>query len=361
MKERDTGLDLLRVLSMCGIVGLHVLGQGGILGSLDKVFPFAFGFGLEALFLCSVNIFAILSGYFYGLRRFEGFKNRNIVRLILTVLFYCLLITVLFVLFSDIPLGAKDLLFAVFPPLKERYWYITNYVFLFFLMPYINRLTQQLPQRLFHNLLFVLFAFGVMITTFGIRDYFVLNKGYSVLWLAICYLIGVYIRTYGLPFCLQLKAWGSMALIAVNTALVVLSIYVLRPFAPTLDPQMFLQYNSPFIVVNSILLFGLFKDNSKLANIKSSKIVVMLSTAAFDVYIIHCHILIFDYVLENHFVSFAALNPFAMVGAVLLTIVGVYFFCFIIAEARMWVFRVIGLNRLSDTIGEKMDRCLLES
>lgn len=360
MKERDTGLDLLRVLSMCGIVGLHILGQGGVLDHVDKSFNFVTGFFVEALFLCSVNIFAILSGYFYGLRCFENFKIRNIVRLILVVLFYCLLITLLFMLFSNVPLGAKDWLFAMFPPLKGRYWYITNYVFLFFLMPYINRLTHQLPKHLFHNLLLVLIAFGSIVSTFGIRDFFVMNKGYSALWLTICYLIGVYIRMYGMPFRLKLKAWENVSLIAGNTALVVLSIYVLRPFAPTLDPEMFLQYNSPFVVVNSILLFGLFMDNQKLAH-KNRQIVGMLSAAAFDIYIIHCHVLIFDYVLKNRFVSFAALNPFAMVGAVLLSIVGIYSVCFILAEARMYVFRATGLNRLSDNIGGKMDRYLFES
>lgn len=127
MNQRDYSLDLLRVLSMCGIVGLHILGQGGILSSLTKgnsIIHFMLGYGMESFFLCSVNIFAIISGYFYGTRSFDGFKNRNIVDLILTVLFYCLLITVIFVLLQPVTaihIGAMDILFSLFPPLKGRY------------------------------------------------------------------------------------------------------------------------------------------------------------------------------------------------------------------------------------------------
>lgn len=35
-KIRNNGVDLLRILAMCGIIGLHVLNNGGILENLSN-------------------------------------------------------------------------------------------------------------------------------------------------------------------------------------------------------------------------------------------------------------------------------------------------------------------------------------
>lgn len=66
MKERNTGLDLCRIISMLGIVILHVIGKGGALQTVSGQYTMK-QWMIELLFicaLCSVNVFALMSGYF---------------------------------------------------------------------------------------------------------------------------------------------------------------------------------------------------------------------------------------------------------------------------------------------------------
>ena len=90
-KERNYGIDLLRLISMFMIVGLHVLGQGGILKSVqDLTFKGEIFWGLEILFYGAVNVYAIISGY-------VGYKTKhkatNLINLCLQMLFFAIVIT----------------------------------------------------------------------------------------------------------------------------------------------------------------------------------------------------------------------------------------------------------------------------
>lgn len=40
MKERNYGIDLLRVISMIGVMALHVLGHGGVLANTKILFEY---------------------------------------------------------------------------------------------------------------------------------------------------------------------------------------------------------------------------------------------------------------------------------------------------------------------------------
>lgn len=63
-KERLAGLDILRILSMLGIVGLHIINEGGLRCTLpiNSISYFVVMILLTILFT-SVNIFALLTGY----------------------------------------------------------------------------------------------------------------------------------------------------------------------------------------------------------------------------------------------------------------------------------------------------------
>lgn len=62
--KRNSGIDLLRIISMIMIVTLHLLGHGGILNNLE---PFTSGhysaWTLEIIAYCAVNCYALISGY----------------------------------------------------------------------------------------------------------------------------------------------------------------------------------------------------------------------------------------------------------------------------------------------------------
>ena len=67
MKERNYGIDLLRVISMIGVMTLHVLGHGGVL-AITKILTLNYNIAwlLNILFCSAVNCFVLITGYFGG-------------------------------------------------------------------------------------------------------------------------------------------------------------------------------------------------------------------------------------------------------------------------------------------------------
>lgn len=88
-QKRNTGIDLLRVVSMAMVVALHVLGQGGILGaSAERSANYNIAWFLEIAAYCAVNCYALISGY-VGIR--AKHKASNIIMLWLQVALYFIL------------------------------------------------------------------------------------------------------------------------------------------------------------------------------------------------------------------------------------------------------------------------------
>ena len=94
MSERNRGIDLFRIVAMIFAVGVHIVGQGGILdASVKQSLGYETARILDILFVCCVDCFALISGYVgYG----SKFKPANILYLWMETLFYSVLITVVF-------------------------------------------------------------------------------------------------------------------------------------------------------------------------------------------------------------------------------------------------------------------------
>ena len=76
--KRNNGLDICRVLSMCGIIGLHVMNAGGVIANTD--FLSVQGIlmrGLIVLFYPVVNIFGMMTGWLYISKK--EVKNKNLI------------------------------------------------------------------------------------------------------------------------------------------------------------------------------------------------------------------------------------------------------------------------------------------
>ena len=90
MKQRNFGLDLLRMAAMFLVAVLHVLGAGGVLDSAAPLSPdYMTAWLLETAAFCAVNCYALLSG-FVGLG--GRFRYANLALLWCQVAFYTLLI-----------------------------------------------------------------------------------------------------------------------------------------------------------------------------------------------------------------------------------------------------------------------------
>lgn len=361
-EKRNIGIDILRIVSMYQIVMLHFLNLGEV---LDKLKPGTLSAALIR-FVCvtslvSVNVFGIITGWLNCEKK--DYKWNRIIELLLSVLFWCTALTVSLFPILHNQLTLKDFIIALFPALKGRYWYITSYVFVFFSMPYLNRVATSLDRNEFKKMLIILVVLLSVLPTFLRTDFFKLNNGMSPLWLIVCYFIGAYIKRYfngekiSKEFCLRL-----FFLLAVCTLIWwMLTEYVtIRLFNEAkLCTFWTNSYYSPVLVVMAVaaVLWGT-RIQCNWAKMKA--IIIGLSDVTFGIYIIHCNILLWDRIIEPIIIkkSELVLSTGAICSTLVFMIGALVLFLFsaLLEKGRILLFENCHIKEYQDNFATKMNR-----
>ncbi len=362
MTKRNYGIDLLRCISMLMVVTLHIMGHGGVLKSAPSGSnTYKVAWLIEIVCYGAVNCYALISGY-VGVN--SNHKLRNIVPLWLQVLFYSVVITLLFYLFSPELVTGKTIVSSFFPTIHKFYWYFTAYFALFFLMPFINKgicaLNKKEAARLCLALFVIFPIFRTMLCfnvgdTFSSNDIFNTNGGYSVIWLLILYVMGGCISKFHLlqkirtPF-LLLAFVGSVA-ISLGFKLFMESGFAPESLKKIATAGTFISYVSPTVVVMSISLLLLFSRLSDMPAIPKA-ITVFLAPVSFSVYLIQEHPLVRAHFVTGKYTAFAADGVLKLVLYTFLAVIIFYLGCCLIDHIRLQIFKLLRikplLNRICD-------------
>ena len=210
--ERKTGVDFLRMFLMFLVPILHLLGDGGVLANTQWMSgQYLSGWLLEAAALCAVDCFALISGYVGYTAKFRWSRVAN---LWLSIVFYTLGITALFALVVPGSVNGKTWFAAFFPVISSQYWFITAYVGMFFFIPLMNLALERAGKRILTEVLvavMVVFSFLPCLFTMLLQESpFGLHRGYSLVWLAILYLLGGYLRKYDIPRTISRKKAAAL-------------------------------------------------------------------------------------------------------------------------------------------------------
>lgn len=283
-KRRNVGLDVCRILSMIGIVLIHVVDVGGALGAGSKDYSIGY-WTAEWVFICaccSVDIFAMMSGYL-GINKSKNTCFRSL-ELIAIVLFYSVLITVLLLIFMPAKItGIKDVIKGLLPPLVGRYWYITCFIPVMILQPFINKMLLCLSKKQ-HGILVILqiLIFSCLPSVIPV-DFFRFEEGYSFAWLLSLYTIGAYLG--------RVKADGKFkflkkyaALIFLGTSFVLLFGNILVTHVVGKNHNYMVRYTSPLVLLMGVCVLLALADKKWKAH---GKVLEKVSAVTFDVYIIH--------------------------------------------------------------------------
>lgn len=199
--ERNMGVELFRIMSMVLVILLHVLGHGGVLGRTEHLSTnYKIAWFLETLAYCSVNCYAIISGFANVKTKF---KFRRFVNLWLETVVMILSITAIvhfWVPSVDVP--KEWWIAAVLPLLKRELWYFCAYFFMYPLIPLINKGLLSL-SRWQHIVIIIWLQVPTIFKLIQHKDNYVLSSGYSAMWLICLYVLGAYFRIYGPP------KWGK--------------------------------------------------------------------------------------------------------------------------------------------------------
>lgn len=145
---RDYSVDLLKIISMILVVILHLNLFGGLIKSADDTGNILFKFMVnfyEEISIIAVNVFIIISSWFLCTNQTYTLKSKRILRLLVSMFFWYLVMTGVAYLLGVRP-GFKELLFSV-PLIGKSYDFMAGYVILFFLSPFLNRLTSQMNHK----------------------------------------------------------------------------------------------------------------------------------------------------------------------------------------------------------------------
>ena len=338
MKSRNYGIDLLKSVSMCMVVVLHVLGVGGILnGTIEGSAANYAAWLLETANICAVNCFGLVSGYVLCKGRY---RRSRLLSLWLRVVLESLIITAIFAIATTGVVGTKEWFNVFTPVIHNIYWYFTAYFALFFFVPYINKMLDSLSIKETASLsVSIVFVFVFLGNSLN-NDLFFLHGGYGFLWLLCLYVLGASLRRIEIKPSVN-KYWFLLGyILCVTVSCVIMKL---------LNMQVIIAYTSPFTLISAVLLL-LFFRRLEFKSPKSQKFISMLSRTSFGVYIIHTHPLIWINLLTDRFVPYLNYKLPLMIGAVLLTAVTIYSVCTLGDWLIEKFFKLIRIDRLENAV-----------
>ncbi len=293
-KPRQTNIELLRIIAILFIISFHYVYKSGyVLTSLNvnSVIIKSFYFLGEL----GVNIFALITGYFM----INGkFKSKKLLKLLIEVNFYYLLTIFLKQAythnignwFCSLLKSPKSTFLMFFPVIFNKYWFITAYILIYILSPYLNKFIKSLTKDELKKLLLILFfIWSVIPTFFGFFENTTESLLYynRFLWLIFMYFLGSYIKLYSLKIFKNKKI--SIFTAIFSLAFMVLGIIVIFKFGNlfkkigTKETAYFWQPNTIPMLILSVSLFELFLK----LKIPNLKLINVAASTTLGVYMLH--------------------------------------------------------------------------
>ena len=351
-RKRNYGIDLLRIVSMWMIVGLHVLGDGGgtesSIGTANSV-----AWLLECICICGVDCFAIISGYVGYTDKEKKRPYRKILSFWLQVFFYSFGITLIFFLLTPETVGIGTLIKSAMPIATKQYWYVSAYFALVFAAPFVNKLIRMLDKRECTGMVLIIFVLLSLYGTFSSRfnDPFQLNTGYSFIWLMMLYIVGSWLKKYQIPNLAKKRVFGIIILCCMAFT------WLWKVIMPdALDPYWFINYISPTVFAASTAIVSMFSKFH--FHNWFQKIVSFLSPAAFGVYLIHVHRLVLGRLISGSFTWAANRSALVIVAYIAISTLAILLICLFIEKIRLTLFKAFriddGVSRLSDYFYKKI-------
>lgn len=296
VKKRDSNFELLRIIAMFAIIGYHFYLQTPIYTMPADTFSHFAGMLLGSFGRAAVNLFVMIGAW--HLMELP-FRSIRIVRLYLTALFYTVTVSGIVVLLSHADAGTayKVMIRAVFPFTASPLWFISDYLFLLLLSPFLNLLIHGLSRKSYCYLTAVLLlVFSVIPTIANLIPGLNVYKFYIVKsdmgWMTALYLIVGYLKIYP-PAMLnsgKVALNGTLLLIAGCAALCFLDCFLLKYASLEFSAKKvhaflefsFFDLSSVFNVMLSVLMFELFRTVRF-----SSAFVNAVAKQTLGIYILH--------------------------------------------------------------------------
>ncbi len=352
-KKRDSGVEVLRIIAILMVIGLHAFNFGNYYEQAEAVGGFVriTSIGIRVLLIPAVDIFVLITGYFMVKMRFDIKKAyKRVLKTYLVILFYSIVLTTLALLlgpkFYTID-GNRDsiliiILRMIFPVTAQTWYFLSHYILLCLLAPFVNIILQNIKKKdyqvllavttFFMSIWFMLASIRIMDEVVRITYFSDIQKGMSVFSFLYLYIIGGYIRLHTSK---NTKLQWKYLIYGLCCMGINVSFFTVLEKVLELD-DMILKYTNPFVILMAVMLLMFFKDLHFY-----SKIINTLASTTIGVYAIHE----FRYVREwlwnmFDFRKVDCSNMFLNVVYIISIMVMVFGVCAIIDLLRQKLFKV---------------------
>lgn len=330
-KKRDSNLEMLRIISMILIVAHHYAVHGfnnvQLYYSFNKYVVDILSLGGKVGVIC----FILISGYFM----INGkFTIKKLWKLEGQVLFYSLGMYVLFstVLEPVYKIDDKAIKTSFYPIAYSQYWFITCYVVIMILSPYINKFIHCMEKKELKKFLIIMIILWPVTMTFLGGSFAFNHLG----WLIVLYIMAAYINLYVKFDSKAIKK--NKIIMIVSIALLVLSpvIYNTLWKITRIDDYLnssrdLASISSILVLIVSVSMFIYFLNKKRY----SSNIINNISKCTLGVYLIHENTFFRPYLWEKILKNDSYYSSRMLIVHAILSIIIVYVIASIIDYIRM--------------------------
>ena len=356
ISKRNSNIELLRIIAMFMIVLSHYSIHSGVITTDLPIGFNRFLFESANFGNIGVIIFVIITGYF-SIDSKEPFKLKKLLLLILETMFYSISIFIIFVLLGKETFSIKILVHNAFPITYQIYWFMSAYVILYILIPYLNIMLNSCNKKQLSLLLGIIFILSIL-NTINNRLYYI-NELIQII---MFYIIGAYLKRFE-PNILKNKKN--------NIFILLLTLFIMMTSVIIID---LIKIKLPNILISSDYLYGRFKITSLLFSISlflsfknskpiNNKLINIISQATLGVYLIHENPSMINVLWNNilHVSKYAYSKT--LIIHMIISVIIIYFICSIIDLIRKYTIEKLDYilySKIENQIYKIKDKIMLK-
>lgn len=305
LKERNSNIELLRIVAMLFIISHHLLVHGMSIWENSSLGNFVL-LSIDSLFFVGVNVFVLISGYCSI--RFDWKKLLRIYLLVAIIGGFGYIVH----LYLDRASLGKSVIYNTIFSISHApgTWFIKTYVYLFLLSPILNTALEHFNKK---QALLSLALLTVICVYFGWYWRDDVNKdGYNLVNFIWIYCIGYYLRNH-----FDLHKTKSIFYLVIWLVASILNAL----FSILFDTYVSWSYNNPLVTIAAIGFFLFFVSYDF-----SSKPINFIAQSTLGIYLLHENAYLSPLLYKPQCVQYYSTNIFNFIISVLT----IFFVCALI-------------------------------
>lgn len=345
-KERNLGIELMRIICLLMIMSNHIICHGWVIQSVHAgTWKHEILNVIRTVTPAGMFGFTLISGY-VGVH--GRFRYSSLVLQWLRMWVFSVFFTVLAAVLVPGSVSGEEWKMSLFPTLHSLFWYYSAYLGCSMIMPMVRMAMRRIGFRAASaHMIIVLLMVAVLPCIFD-TDAFLVGPWQGAMWLLLMYLTGAYFGWFKPHERMKMPVLWAFAI--VSAMLLAGTDLVAQRLGIGWIQRGTAGYNTRLVLasLSMLLLFTRLKVRC------CRKLITWLGGASFGVYVLHEHPQIRKYTISKHAYRLAYLGNVEIVIGVVLCAAVLYVACAIVDSLRQKIFDALRLRQKLDALETKL-------